>query len=69
MTLLITSLRDLNSYTKGNITVEPTTVYRGHSSVVGVCHSREGALHSSPLNFPSHRMSTGIAKTRTFSQA
>lgn len=26
---------DLNSYTKGNITIEPTTVYRGHSSVVG----------------------------------
>ncbi|KAF9654145.1 WD40 repeat-like protein [Thelephora ganbajun] len=28
-------LWDLNSYVKGNVTIEPTTVYRGHSSVVG----------------------------------
>ena len=36
VTLLTASYRDLNSYVKGNVTIEPTTVYRGHSSVVGV---------------------------------
>jgi hypothetical protein len=29
--------RDINSYTKGTSTIEPTTVFKGHNSVVGVC--------------------------------
>lgn len=29
--------RDINSYTKANTTIEPTTTFRGHTSVVGVC--------------------------------
>jgi histone-binding protein RBBP4 len=33
--LLIFS-RDVNSYTKGKNTIEPTTVFKGHASVVGV---------------------------------
>lgn len=28
--------RDINSYTKGTSTIEPTTVFKGHNSVVGV---------------------------------
>ena len=30
------SLRDINSYSKANNTIEPTTVFKGHTSVVGV---------------------------------
>lgn len=28
--------RDINSYTKANTTIEPISVYKGHTSVVGV---------------------------------
>ena len=30
------SARDINSYTKEKTTIEPTSVFRGHTSVVGV---------------------------------
>ena len=31
--------RDVNSYTKAKTSIEPTNVFRGHTSVVGVCPS------------------------------
>ena len=34
--VLIGVCRDINSYTKEKTTIEPTTVFRGHTSVVGV---------------------------------
>lgn len=34
---LTLSRRDVNSYTKAKNSIEPTNVFRGHTSVVGVC--------------------------------
>jgi len=31
--------RDVNSYIKAKTSIEPTNVFRGHTSVVGVCPS------------------------------
>ena len=51
--------RDVNSYTKGKAIIEPTTVFRGHTSVVGV----RGCLHTYMHDSESHscyRMWTGM---------
>ena len=37
--VLMSVCRDINSYTKEKTTIEPTTVFRGHTSVVGVRRS------------------------------
>ena len=68
-TLLTVFPRDLNSYIKGNITIEPTTVYRGHSSVVGVCCFKRYILYPLTLTLPLYRTLTGTAKMRIFLRA
>jgi histone-binding protein RBBP4 len=52
--------RDINSYTKAKTSIEPTNVFRGHTSVVGV-----GLAHF-VLSYLTYRdrMSTGIQQKR-----
>ena len=56
--------RDVNAYAKSNPSLEPTTVFRGHTSVVGVSVT---ALNRTALKLTVLRMLTGIRRKKMFS--
>lgn len=61
---------DVNSYTKAKTSIEPTTVFRGHSSVVGVsvdfahtCTHRHPTLLRMSTGMPAKKMCLQVLET------
>lgn len=61
-------LWDINSYTKARNALEPTTIYKGHTSVVGVSNLSSTFLVLA-WTFSRGRTLTGIQRKKTYLQA